>query len=344
MNQAQLKKATQRSLFDSHNNPKEVNYPEVLPYADAIRRSYWVHTEYQWSGDEQDYRVGLTDAERQVVLRTLLSISQVEVVVKTFWRDLGIMFPQPEFDEVGVTFAENEVRHQLGYSHLLDKLGLQEEFSKIKEYPALRDRMDYLDRFNEDGLTPESNPRKYLGKLMAFSMFIEYVSLFSQFYLMKSFHRHRNQFRGVSNLVDATTKEEELHGEFGFLMVNLFRDERPDLFDYKMDQEVLSVTDKALRAEMKVLDWIFEDVELDFITKEEAMDFVKHRVKLALEGVQYGGYITEGPLESALVEVDPSKYEWFNVELLATKHYDFFNQRPTNYNRMSKSFDADDLF
>ena len=39
--------------------------------------------------------------------------------------------PKPEIGAVGFTFAESEVRHMDAYSHLLEILGLNNEFQKI---------------------------------------------------------------------------------------------------------------------------------------------------------------------------------------------------------------------
>lgn len=36
--------------------------------------------------------------------------------------------------------------------------------------------------------------------------------------------------------------------------------------------------------------------------------------------------------------------EWFDDEIITTKHGDFFNKRSVNYNKRSKSITGDDLF
>ncbi len=73
-------------------------------------------------GDIQDFNVKLNDVERSVVKNTLLAISQIEVSVKKFWTQLGNRFPKPEFEQVGVTCGESEVRHANAYAHLLEVL------------------------------------------------------------------------------------------------------------------------------------------------------------------------------------------------------------------------------
>jgi ribonucleoside-diphosphate reductase beta chain len=36
--------------------------------------------------------------------------------------------------------------------------------------------------------------------------------------------------------------------------------------------------------------------------------------------------------------------DWFDNEVIATKHVDFFNKRSINYNKRSSSVTSDDLF
>ena len=160
-----------------------------------------------------------------------LAISQVEVSVKTFWAKLYDRLPKPELANVGMTFAESEVRHSDAYSHLLELLGLNSIFEEIEEIPALNQRVDYLNshiHYSETG-----SDRDYAISVLLFSAFIEHVSLFSQFLLIMSFNKHKNLFSGISNVIEATSKEEQLHGEFGIDLINTIREENPHWLDRK---------------------------------------------------------------------------------------------------------------
>lgn len=90
-----------RNLFEKRLNIKPYEYPELLEFKDAIRHSYWLHTEFNFTGDIQDYRTTISDHERHVLTRAMLAISQVEVNVKRFWGELYRYFPKPEMDDVG---------------------------------------------------------------------------------------------------------------------------------------------------------------------------------------------------------------------------------------------------
>jgi ribonucleoside-diphosphate reductase beta chain len=89
-----------------------------------------------------------------------------------------------------MTFAESEVRHKDAYAQLLRILGLEEEFQNVVEIPAIKDRIAYLSKYL-DG-TRSKDDKMYTKSVLLFSLFIEHVSLFSQFLIMMSFNKDKN--------------------------------------------------------------------------------------------------------------------------------------------------------
>ncbi len=322
-------------LFKKRLNLKPYEYPELAEYVDAIRHSYWIHTEFNYTSDIQDFKVNVSEAERVAIKNAMLAIAQIEVNVKTFWGDIFKKIPKPEIGQVGYTFAESEVRHSDAYSHLLEILGLNKEFEKIKEIPAVMSRINYLDR---SLLTQHSDDnRDYTLSVLLFSLFIEHVSLFSQFLIIMSFNKYRNLFKGISNAIEATSKEEQIHGLFGIDLINEIRKENPTWFDEKMKDSVIQSCLDAYESEKLILDWIFEKGELDFLPKETVQEFIKNRLNNSLESIGY----------ERIFDVDLEKVyktDWFDDEIVATKHLDFFVKRSVNYNKRSMSITSDDLF
>lgn len=196
-------------IFKKRVNIKPYEYPDLLKFKDAIRHSYWIHTEFNTTGDVQDFKTKVTDVEKEVLKRTMLAISQIEINVKRFWGNLYNHFPKPEIDDVGGTFAESEIRHKDAYSFLLEKLGLNSEFETIYEIPAIIDRVNYLEEFMSQRTDNEhGQQQRFVLTLILFSLFVEHISLFGQFLIIMSFNKHKNLFKGVSNIVEATSKEE----------------------------------------------------------------------------------------------------------------------------------------
>src|SRR5699024_6135487 len=239
-------------IFRRRLNLKPYEYPSLVEYKDAIQQSYWVHTEFNFTSDIHDYKVNVSVAERNAIKNAMLAIAQVEVAVKTFWGDLFHRMPKPEIGSVGYTFAESEVRHHDAYSHLLEILGLNSEFERIEEIPALYQRVNYLS--DSVALSKTGDDKDYALSILLFSLFIEHVSLFSQFLIMMSFNKHKNVFKGVSNVIEATSKEEQIHGLFGIELINIIREEKPEWFDAKLEQRVYDACREAYQSEEQVID------------------------------------------------------------------------------------------
>lgn len=324
-----------KNIFLSRENILPYEYPSLLEYKDAIRHSYWIDTEYNFTTDIDDFKVKVTDEEREVIKKTMLAIAQIEVNVKTFWADLYKRMPITEIGDVGMTFAESEVRHKDAYARLLRILGLEEEFKTVVEIPAIKGRIKYLKKYL-DGSRSRDN-KMYTKSVLLFSLFIEHVSLFSQFLIMMSFNKEKNLFKGISNVVEATSKEEDIHGNFGVEIINIIKSENPEWFDDEFEELIYSASRKAYDAECGILDWIFEQGELSFLPKETIKHFIMNRFNNSLKKIGM----------KPIFEVDNNLLQstkWFEVEITATKEGDFFYKKQIDYNKKSKAITADDLF
>jgi len=330
-----IQQTRESDIFSERAALKPYEYGDFLDYTDAIRNSYWVHTEFNFSGDVQDFKVDTTPVERSVIRKTMLAIAQIEVKVKTFWADTYSQMPKAEVGSVGMTFAESEVRHMDAYSHLLDILGIEDEFENVTEVPAIKGRMQYLEDCIE-GVASDSE-EEYARSILLFSTFVEHVSLFSQFLIMTSFDKHEKKFKGISNAVEATSKEEQIHGLFGQELVKTIRAENPNLFGEDFENEVQRACQKAYDAEMGILDWIFSEGELDFLPREQVDEFMKDRFNQSLENIDV----------EPVFETDDdlvAETRWFDEDIMMTKDNDFFSKRSTTYNKHTKSVTADDMF
>ena len=324
-----------KDIFKPRVNILPYEYPQLLAYKDAIRHSYWIDTEFNFTEDVQDFKVTITPAERDVIKKTMLAIAQIEVNVKTFWADMYKRMPITEIGDVGMTFAESEVRHKDAYARLLRILGLEKEFQSVVDVPAIAGRLKYLKKYL-DGTRSKDN-KMYTKSVLLFSLFIEHVSLFSQFLIMMSFNKEKNVFKGISNVVEATSKEEEIHGNFGAEIINIIKKENPEWFDEEFEELIYSACKKAYTAECGILDWIFEKGELKFLSKETIQNFIKNRFNNSLEKI---GMKSIFEVDSELLK----STEWFDIEILGTKEGDFFYKKSVDYNKKSKSITEDDLF
>ena len=85
------------------------------------------------------------------------------------------------------------------------------------------------------------------------------------------------------------------------------------------------------------MDWIFENGELDFLPKAVINEFLKQRFNNSLESI---GIEKVFDVDQELV----LQTEWFEDEIIGTKHGDFFVKRSINYSKRTQSVTSDDLF
>ena len=325
----------EKSVFKKRVNFKPLEFPELLDFVDAVNHSYWLVSEFDFKSDIQDFKVSLTDSERNAVKNAMLAISQIEVNVKRFWSNLYNQFPKPEFDVLGVSFGESEARHLRAYSNLLELLGLNDAFDTLIHEPVIQARIDYLQKYLKNA--SDSTKEMYVLSLALFSLFIENCSLFSQFLIIKAFNKERNVFKGIDNVIQATRAEEDLHAKAGAYIITLVKKECPEWFNDDFYNVIKRACKKAFDAEQNIVDWIFQDGELDFLPKDVVIEFLKDRFNISLEMIGC----------ETIFEVDAAKLkqvEWFNIETKANVHVDFFHKTSTNYTKKSQSITSNDLF
>jgi ribonucleoside-diphosphate reductase beta chain len=323
------------NIFEKRINLKPYEYPELNEYVDAIRHSYWIHSEFNFTSDIQDFKTKLTIVEQNAIKNTMLAISQIEVAVKSFWGDIYQKMPKPEIGSVGATFAESEVRHHDAYSHLLEILGLNNEFKRLKKNPVIMRRVHYLETALKNAKSEDN--KEYAESILLFSLFIEHVSLFSQFLIIMAFNKHKNMLKGISNVVEATSKEEQIHGDFGIDIIRIIKNENPTWFGDEHNTIVKVMCEEAFDSESRIIDWIFEAGELDFLPKNVIKEFIKNRFNNSLQSI---GIDKIFDIDESLI----AQTEWFDDEIIATKHGDFFVKRSINYSKRTKSITSDDLF
>lgn len=323
------------AVFGTRTEFKPFEYPDAEQFKLAIQRSPWIVEEFDFTSDTQDFRVHLLPVERSAVSHTLLAISQVEVKVKRFWTNLGTRLRRPEFDQVGAVFGANEVVHQDAYSRILDVLALSDAFKGVTQVPAVKRRIDYLDKAIRSG--SGGTDRGFAKALTTFALLVENVSLFSQFVVVKSFSKKKGVLQNVDNVVQATMSEEHVHASFGVWLVNLIKAERPEWFDGAFYDDLRATCHQAFEAETAILDWIFEEGDVSPVSRAGLAAFLQDRVN---QGVTLIGSDPIFKVDQATL----AETAWFTEELKAPIDVDFFHKRSTNYSTPNKAVTAADMW
>ena len=300
-----------------------------------MQNGFWTHREFNFQSDIQDYRVTLTPQEREMIVRALSTIGQLEISVKKFWAKVGENLPHPTITDLGYVMANSEVVHGDAYERLLDVLGIDDSFDRILQEDIIRGRVTYLRKYLQP-FAPDKK-KQFIYSLILFTLFVENIALFSQFYTISYFGRFRNLLKDTNKQVEYTSREENLHAMIGIKLINVIKDEHPELFDDELKQKIISESLQAIDYECKIIDWIVNGYSVESLNSPLLREFIKNRMNESL--VQIGF--------EKLFEVDQEmvkKTLWFDEQILGNNMTDFFHSRPIEYSKKGQSFNQSDLF
>lgn len=322
-------------IFEEQISRKPDNYSWTQDFIEAMHTGFWTDKEFSFQSDVQDFRVSLTDQEREIIVRALATIGQLEISVKKFWAKLGDNLPHPSINDMGYVMANTEVIHGDAYERLLEVLGINDAFDRILELEIIKGRVNYLrkhlHKFHAD------NKKQFVYSLILFTLFVENIALFSQFYTISWFGRHKNLLKDTNKQVEYTSREENLHAMIGMKLINAIRKEHPELFDKELEEKILHEATEAVKYELQIVEWIVNGYDSENLNSKVLKEYIKNRMNYSLKGI---GFKKIFDVDSELL----SKTMWFEEQFLGNNQSDFFHSRPVEYSKKSKSFAVEDLF
>jgi ribonucleoside-diphosphate reductase beta chain len=322
-------------IFEEQISRKPNLYPWTEEFIESMHNGFWTDKEFSFKSDIQQFKVNLTEQEREIIIRTLSAIGQIEIAVKTFWAKLGENLPHPAMQDLGYVMANVEVIHNNAYERLISVLGLEDVFEKNLKLEWIQGRVNYLRKYTHRFY--KDSKKQYLYALILFTLFVENVSLFSQFYVINWFARFKNVLKDTDQQVKYTRNEENIHALVGIKIINTIRQEYPELFDEELENKIVSEAEEAFKSEAKIVDWMINGIQEEGLTAGILKEFIKNRINESLVQI---GFKKAFEIDNELLK----ETKWFSEELLGNNMTDFFSSRPVEYSKKSQCFDESELF
>lgn len=324
-----------KSIFVEQISRKPDKYAWATDYINAMWEGHWTPNEFTFQSDLQDFKTSLSSDDGEIVIRTLSAIAQIEIAVKKFWSRLGDNLPHPSLTDLGIVMAQVEVIHNRAYEKLLDILELNDRFEQNLKLDIISGRVKYLKKYLNKNY--DDNKKQYVYSLILFTLFVENVSLFSQFYIVSWFNRYRNVLKDTAQQVQYTAKEETVHAQVGIKIVQVIRNEHPELFDKELVDKVNAEALSAFEAESKIIDWMLGDFNEPRLNAAILKEYVKSRINDSLSQI---GFYAIFSIDERLVR----DFEWMDEEVIGNTVTDFFHKKPTEYSKKHGKFDSESLF
>lgn len=300
-------------------------YDQAYKYWELQQQSHWLHTEIAMASDINDWKLNLTDTERNVIGHILKGFTQSEVFIQEYWSQMvSKWFKKPEIQMMAATFAAFESIHAVSYAYLNQSLGL-EDFSAFLHEPTAKAKIDRL--INTKGKSKE----EIAQSLAIFSAFNEGVNLFSSFAVLLNFSRF-NKMKGLGQIIAFSIKDESLHSEAGCWLFRTLITEYPDVFTDDLKKTIYDAARTTIELEDAFIDKAFELGTVEGLDPKDLKQFIRYRCNTKL--IDLG-------LKKNWKNIDKEaigRLSWFDIMSSGISHADFFSQRVTDYSKGNIDF------
>jgi len=311
----------EKNLLSTRTYYKPYWYLEAQEFTDSQQRVHWLADEVPLASDLNDWKLKLTESEKNLIGNILKSFAQTEVHVgNDYWIEkVAQAFKIPEIQEMAVTFAAMECIHARAYFRLNEELGL-EDVQAFMEDPATKAKIDRLTN------TESNTIEERILSLAIFSAFTEGVNLFSSFAILMSFQL-RNLMKGTGQIVEWSVRDESLHSKAGCWMFRTIINENPQYNTPELKNQIIEACQLSVQLEYDFIDKAFEMGDIEGLSKEQLKNFIKARANEKMIELGY---------KAIYNDIDPNlikQMDWFGHLTSGKSHTDFFAQRVTDYSK-----------
>jgi ribonucleoside-diphosphate reductase beta chain len=295
-------------------------YQKAYDYWEKQQQSHWLHTEINMASDINDWKLKLTDTERNVIGHILKGFTQSEVFIQEYWGQMvGKWFKKPEIQMMAASFSSMESIHAVSYAYLNQSLGL-EDFDAFLHEPVAKAKIDRL--INTKGKSKEEIAKS----LAIFSAFNEGVNLFSSFAILLNFSRF-NKLKGVGQIIAFSIKDESLHSEAGCWLFRTLVSEFPEIMTDKLKDEIYDAARLTVELEDAFISKAFEFGLVEGLDLSDLKAFIRFRTNTKL------GDLGLGKIWKNIDKQALERMSWFDVMSSGTSHDDFFASKISDYSK-----------
>jgi len=313
-------------ITDVRNYYKPFEYQTAFDFYKDQHRAHWLADEVPLASDLNDWKLKLTESEKNLIGNILKSFAQTEVHVNDYWSTkVSVWFPKPEIQAMARVFADFESIHAEAYARLNEELGL-DNFKAFLEDEVSKAKIDRLVE------TPGETIEERALSLAIFSAFTEGVNLFSSFAILMSFQL-RNLMKGTGQIVEWSVRDESLHSKAGCWLFRTLLEEQPELNTAELRSKVAEACQLSVQLEFDFIDKAFEMGDIDGLNINQLKNFIKARANEKMTELGYNAIYND---------IDPGllkQIEWFGHLTSGKTHQDFFAGRVTSYSKSTADWD-----
>jgi ribonucleoside-diphosphate reductase beta chain len=240
---------------------RPMRYPVFYQmFQDGIRNT-WTVEEVDFATDLTDLKLRLTPAERHLIQRLVAFFATGDSIVSNnLVLNLYRHINSPEARLYLSRQLYEEAVHVQFYLTLLDNYVPSPDdraaaFAAVENIPSITKKAQFCLKWmdsiqNLSQLRTSAEHRQFLLNLICFAAIIEGLFFFAAFAYVY-FLRSRGLLHGLASGTNWVFRDESCHLEFAFEVVNIVRQQHPELFDAEMERNVVQMMAEAVDCEIQ---------------------------------------------------------------------------------------------
>ncbi|MEV7212823.1 ribonucleotide-diphosphate reductase subunit beta [Kitasatospora cineracea] len=239
---------------------RPMRYPSFYDrYRDAIKNT-WTVEEVDLHSDVADL-AKLSEGERHMIGRLVAFFATGDSIVSN--NVVLSLYKHINSPEARLYLSRQlfeEAVHVQFYLTLLDTYLPDPEdrnaaFAAVENIPSIAQKAQFCFKYMNavdhiDSLQSKDDRRAFLLNLICFAACVEGLFFYGAFAYVYWF-RSRGLLHGLATGTNWVFRDESMHMDFAFSVVDTVREEEPDLFDDKMAQQVTEMLEEAVEAELQ---------------------------------------------------------------------------------------------
>jgi ribonucleoside-diphosphate reductase beta chain len=240
---------------------RPMKYPSLYNHFDTAQKNTWTIQEISFNTDKEHLRDKLTPAEKVVVQHIIAFFATGDSIVGE--NAVLNLYKHVNSPEARLYYSRQifeEALHVQFYLTLLDEYlpdpdDRAKAFAALEEIPSIKRKADfcfkYLDQSAKiDRLETEDDRRTFLLNLITFAAAIEglfFFGAFSYVYYLRS----KGYLHGLASGTNWVFRDESFHMKVAFELVDIVREEYPELWTPEFEKQVEEMIDEAIACEMQ---------------------------------------------------------------------------------------------
>jgi ribonucleoside-diphosphate reductase beta chain len=286
---------------------RPMKYPSFFQHFVSAQSNNWNVQEISFGTDVADLRDKLSPAEMHVVRRIVAFFATGDTIVG---NNLVLsLYKHVNSPEVRMYYGRQLFEEQLHvqfYLTLLDEYIKDPDersaaFDAINSIPSIKKKADFCFKWIDsiehmDQCLTEEDRRNFLMNLIAFAAVIEGMFFFGAFAYVY-YLRSKGVLHGLASGTNWVFRDESMHMNVAFEIVDTVRSEYPELWDASMESRIVEMMTEAIDCEMQFADDAL-DLGVAGMSKEDMRQYLQFVADLRFQRLGMSKrYNTKNPFQ-----------------------------------------------